>query len=153
MPVITIDGPTASGKGTLAAAVAAALGWHLLDSGALYRAAGLAAQWDGVSPDDEAAVARLAGTLDLRFEGGRTWLRGRDVSDELRLEATGLLASRVSAHPAVRRALHERSWPFAARRAWSPTAATWAPWSSRAPRSRCFSPPAPPSAPNGAISS
>ena len=112
IPVITIDGPTASGKGTLAAAVAAALGWHLLDSGALYRAAGLAAQWDGVSPDDEAAVARLAGTLDLRFEGGRTWLRGRDVSDELRLEATGLLASRVSAHPGVRRALHDAQLAF-----------------------------------------
>jgi len=88
VPVITIDGPTASGKGTLAAAVAAALGWHLLDSGALYRATGLAAQWDGVSPDDEAAVARLAGALDLHFDGGRTWLRGRDVSDTLRLEST-----------------------------------------------------------------
>jgi 3-phosphoshikimate 1-carboxyvinyltransferase len=112
IPVITIDGPTASGKGTLASAVAAALGWHLLDSGALYRAAGLAAQWDGVSPDDEAAVARLAGTLDLRFEGGRTWLRGRDVSDELRLETTGLLASRVSAHPGVRLALHDAQLAF-----------------------------------------
>ncbi|MDP1647965.1 MAG: bifunctional 3-phosphoshikimate 1-carboxyvinyltransferase/cytidylate kinase [Rubrivivax sp.] len=107
VPVITIDGPTASGKGTLAAALAAALGWHLLDSGALYRAAGLAASWDGVSPDDEAAVARLAGQLDLRFEGGRTWLRGRDITEELRLESTGLLASRVSAHPGVRRALRD----------------------------------------------
>jgi 3-phosphoshikimate 1-carboxyvinyltransferase len=112
VPVITIDGPTASGKGTLAAAVAAALGWHLLDSGALYRAAGLAAQWDGVSPDDEGAVARLAARLDLRFEGGHTWLRKRDVSDELRLESTGLLASRVSAHPAVRSALHEAQLAF-----------------------------------------
>ncbi|MBE0546843.1 MAG: bifunctional 3-phosphoshikimate 1-carboxyvinyltransferase/cytidylate kinase [Rubrivivax sp.] len=107
VPVITIDGPTASGKGTLAAALAAALGWHLLDSGALYRATGLAAQWDGISPDEEAAVARLAGQLDLRFEGGRTWLRGRDITEELRLESTGLLASRVSAHPGVRRALHD----------------------------------------------
>jgi len=106
VPVITIDGPTASGKGTLASAVAAALGWHLLDSGALYRATGLAAQWDGISPDDSAAVARLAGALDLRFEGGHTWLRGREVSEELRLEATGLLASRVSVHPGVRQALH-----------------------------------------------
>jgi 3-phosphoshikimate 1-carboxyvinyltransferase len=108
--VIAIDGPTASGKGTLAAEVAAALGWHLLDSGALYRAAGLAATWDGVSPDDEAGVARLAGMLDLRFgqgdETGRTWLRGREVTDTLRLESTGLLASRVSALPAVRQALH-----------------------------------------------
>jgi 3-phosphoshikimate 1-carboxyvinyltransferase len=110
VPVIAVDGPTASGKGTLAAALAAALGWHLLDSGALYRATGLVAQWDGVSPDDEPGVARLAGALDLRFgqgsESGRTWLRGREVSEDLRLESTGLLASRVSALPAVRAALH-----------------------------------------------
>jgi 3-phosphoshikimate 1-carboxyvinyltransferase len=112
VPVITIDGPTASGKGTLAAALAAALGWNLLDSGALYRAAGLAALWDGVAPDDEAAMARLAGQLDLRFEAGRTWLRGRDVTEELRLESTGLLASRVSAHAGVRRALHDAQLAF-----------------------------------------
>jgi 3-phosphoshikimate 1-carboxyvinyltransferase len=61
MPVITIDGPTASGKGTLAAAVAQALGYHLLDSGALYRATGLASQWDGVAADDEAGLARWPG--------------------------------------------------------------------------------------------
>ena len=110
VPVITIDGPTASGKGTLAAEVANALGWQLLDSGALYRAAGLAAQAAGIAPDDEAEVAKLAATLPLRFghgeEAGRTWMDGRDISDELRLESTGLLASRVSALPAVRRALH-----------------------------------------------
>ena len=110
VPVITIDGPTASGKGTLAAEVASALGWQLLDSGALYRAAGLAAQAAGVAPDDEAAVARIAATLPLRFgnreDAGRTWLDGQDITDELRLESTGLLASRVSALPAVRQALH-----------------------------------------------
>jgi 3-phosphoshikimate 1-carboxyvinyltransferase len=110
VPVIAIDGPTASGKGTLAAEVALALGWHLLDSGALYRATGIATQWDGVSPDDEAAVAALAGGLELRFgsgaDSGRTWLRGRDITDELRLESSGLLASRVSALPRVRQALH-----------------------------------------------
>jgi 3-phosphoshikimate 1-carboxyvinyltransferase len=109
VPVITIDGPTASGKGTLAAAVAAALGWELLDSGALYRAAGLAAESDGVSPDDADDVARRAQWLDLRFgrgpEAGRTWLRGREITDALRLEATGLLASRVAALPEVRAAL------------------------------------------------
>ncbi len=110
LPVITIDGPTASGKGTLAAGVAAALGWHLLDSGALYRATGLAAQRDGIALDDEPALARLAGLLDLRFgdgpNAGRTWMRGQEVTDELRLESTGQLASRVSALPAVREALH-----------------------------------------------
>ena len=109
VPVITIDGPTASGKGTLAAAVADALGYHLLDSGALYRATGLAAEWDGVAADDEAALARLAGMLDLRFghgpQGSRAWLRGREVSEALRREEAGLLASRVSALPAVRQAL------------------------------------------------
>ncbi len=110
VPVITIDGPTASGKGTLAAAVAAALGWELLDSGALYRATGLAAQAAAVSPEDESAVAALASTLPLRFghgaEAGRTWMAGQEITDTLRLESTGLLASRVSALPAVRRALH-----------------------------------------------
>jgi 3-phosphoshikimate 1-carboxyvinyltransferase len=113
VPVITIDGPTASGKGTLAAAVAAALGYGLLDSGALYRATGLAAVDANVSPDDEAAVAALAARLPLRFghgdEAGRTWFtgpNGREITDELRLESTGLLASRVSALPAVRAALH-----------------------------------------------
>ncbi|GAB4041139.1 MAG: hypothetical protein Fur0014_12150 [Rubrivivax sp.] len=107
VPVITVDGPTASGKGTLAAALASALGYHLLDSGALYRATGLAALADGVDPGDEAAVARLARQLDLRFDDqGRTWLRGREVSAELRAEQAGMLASRVSALPAVREALH-----------------------------------------------
>ena len=110
VPVITVDGPTASGKGTLAAEVAQAVGFHLLDSGALYRAAGLAAVADGIEPDDEAAVAAVAARLDLRFGqgplAGRTWLRGREVTHELRLESTGLLASRVSALPAVRQALH-----------------------------------------------
>ena len=110
VPVITIDGPTASGKGTLAAEVASALGFGLLDSGALYRATGLAAQAAGVAPEDEPAVAKIAATLPLRFghgeEAGRTWLDGRDITEALRLESTGLLASRVSALPAVRQALH-----------------------------------------------
>ena len=116
VPVICIDGPTASGKGTLAAAVADALGYHLLDSGALYRATGLASRWDGVASDDEAGVARLAGLLDLRFghgpEGSRAWLRGREVSDELRTEEAGLLASRISALAAVRHALQDLQLAF-----------------------------------------
>lgn len=106
VPVITIDGPTASGKGTLAAEVAQRLGYGLLDSGALYRATGIAAGWDGVSPEDESALARLAARLDLRFDAGRTWLRGREITDELRLESAGLMASRVSAYPSVRSALY-----------------------------------------------
>ena len=106
VPVITIDGPTASGKGTLAAALAKRLGYQLLDSGALYRATGLAALRDGVALDDTAALARTASFLDLRFDGESVCLRGQDVSDELRLETTGALASKVSALPAVRDALH-----------------------------------------------
>ncbi|NDY90160.1 bifunctional 3-phosphoshikimate 1-carboxyvinyltransferase/cytidylate kinase [Ideonella livida] len=106
VPVIAVDGPTASGKGTLAAQVAQRLGYHLLDSGALYRATALAAQEAGVSLDDEAGLATLAAGLDLRFADHRVFLGGRDITDPLRLEATGGLASRVSVHPAVRQALH-----------------------------------------------
>jgi 3-phosphoshikimate 1-carboxyvinyltransferase len=112
IPVIAIDGPTASGKGTLAALVAQRLGYHLLDSGALYRATALAVTHAQVDPADEAAVAALAATLDLHFTGERTLLAGRDITDELRLEATGLLASRISALPAVRTALHALQLSF-----------------------------------------
>jgi 3-phosphoshikimate 1-carboxyvinyltransferase len=106
VPVITIDGPTASGKGTLASEVARRLGFELLDSGALYRATALAVQQAGADPADAAAVAALAGKLDLRFEADRAFLDGQDVTDALRLEETGNLASKVSVHPAVRQALH-----------------------------------------------
>jgi 3-phosphoshikimate 1-carboxyvinyltransferase len=112
VPVLTVDGPSASGKGTLAAALAERLGYHLLDSGVLYRAAGLAADADGIEATDEAGVAALAATLDLRFDGGRIWLRGRDVSDALRGERAGLRASQVSALPAVRAALHALQLAF-----------------------------------------
>jgi 3-phosphoshikimate 1-carboxyvinyltransferase len=106
IPVITIDGPTASGKGTLAALVAQRLGFELLDSGALYRATALAVQAAGADPADGAAVAAIAAALDLRFEADRAFLAGADVTDALRLEDTGSLASRISVHPAVRQALH-----------------------------------------------
>ena len=105
VPVICIDGPTASGKGTLAAALAARLGWHYLDSGALYRATALAARQAGVALDDEAALARLAAALPLRVEAGRVWLDGRDVSEALRSEQTGMDASALAPLPAVRAAL------------------------------------------------
>ena len=100
IPALTIDGPTASGKGTLASAVAAELGYVLLDSGAVYRAVAIAALQAGVEADDEAALEALAGSMDLRFAAGRTFLAGADVSDSLRLEAVGALASRISAWPA-----------------------------------------------------
>ena len=116
VPVITIDGPTAGGKGTLAAAVAERLGYRLLDSGSLYRVAALAALRAGLldaEPLDEAAIAVLAARLPLSFKpGGRIRLGQEEVTEALRDEAVGVAASRVSALPAVRRALHELQLSF-----------------------------------------
>ena len=105
VPVITIDGPTASGKGTLATGVAAALGYHKLDSGSLYRALALAAMRRDIDTSSGPALAALARELDLRFDGDRLWLDGDEVSADLRLEVVGSTASRISALPEVRAAL------------------------------------------------
>lgn len=107
VPVICIDGPTASGKGTLAAEVARLLGYHYLDSGSLYRVTGLAMRRAGLSADaqHEAQIAALAAALPLQFTEGKVMLDGEDVSDEIRTEAAGMDASRVSTLPAVREAL------------------------------------------------
>ena len=110
VPVICVDGPTASGKGTLASRVAQQLGWRYLDSGALYRVLGLAARRQGVelAPAHEGALADLARSLPVRFEADRVWLDEQDVSDAIRTEQAGMDASRVSALPAVRTALLAR---------------------------------------------
>jgi CMP/dCMP kinase len=113
-PVVTVDGPSGSGKGTIAALVAERLGWHTLDSGALYRVLGLAAQRAGVDLDDAEAVARLAADLPLNFEGTRVLLAGDDVSDAIRSETAGMAASRVAVHGPVRAALLD--WQRAAAR-------------------------------------
>jgi 3-phosphoshikimate 1-carboxyvinyltransferase len=107
IPVICIDGPTASGKGTLASRVAQALGYHYLDSGALYRVTAYAALKAGLSLEahDEARIADLARTLPVRFEGETVWLGQEDVSDAIRSEQAGMNASKVSVLPAVRTAL------------------------------------------------
>ena len=106
-PVLCVDGPTASGKGTLASALAAALGYHFLDSGALYRIAAYASVQSGLTLEatNEAAIAALAGSLDIRFEGQRVWLDGQEVSEAIRTEQAGMDASAVSSLPAVRAAL------------------------------------------------
>jgi 3-phosphoshikimate 1-carboxyvinyltransferase len=112
IPVLAIDGPTASGKGTLASAVAAALGYRYLDSGALYRATAIAALDAGVQAEDERALAAIAARLDLRFDSDRTLLGGRDIADSLRLESVAAMASRISAWPAVRAALLDLQLAF-----------------------------------------
>ena len=107
IPVICIDGPSASGKGTVAAAVARELGYVFLDSGALYRITALAATRAGLALDTahESAIAQLAEQLDIRFETDRVLLAGEDVTEAIRTEEAGMNASRVSALPAVRAAL------------------------------------------------
>ncbi len=119
IPVITIDGPSGTGKGTLAAAVAERLGYQLLDSGALYRAVALAALDTGVALEDAPALARLATGLDIRFARAPgppgpplTLLDGADVTTRLRGEACGEAASRVAAVPEVRAALLARQHAF-----------------------------------------
>jgi len=107
-PVIAIDGPSASGKGTVAQRVAAALGFHFLDSGALYRLTALAAMRAGAALDDEAAVAAVAAALPAEFDGDRILLAGDDVTAAIRAEEVGVGASKVAALPAVRAALLDR---------------------------------------------
>ncbi len=112
VPVIAIDGPSASGKGSVAARVAAALGWHYLDSGALYRLTALAARRAGVAWNDEAGVAAIAAALDVEFGENSILLAGEDVGDAIRHEEISSGASQVSALPAVRAALLFRQRAF-----------------------------------------
>ncbi|SHG87000.1 (d)CMP kinase [Pollutimonas bauzanensis] len=112
IPVITIDGPTASGKGTIAHRVAQALGWAVLDSGALYRLTALAVQQQGVDEDDENAVAQAAQRLDVAFQGEQVLLSGIDVAGLIRQESVGNLASKIAAYAPLRQALLERQRAF-----------------------------------------
>ncbi|OYY93722.1 MAG: cytidylate kinase [Hydrogenophilales bacterium 28-61-23] len=113
-PVIAIDGPSASGKGTVAALVAQSLGFHYLDSGAIYRVTAYAAQSAGVALEDETALAALARALKLHFDGGEVFLDGHPVGDAIRCEEAGRSASRIAALPALRLALLERQRAFRA---------------------------------------
>lgn len=117
VPVITVDGPSGVGKGTVSRGLAEKLGWHRLDSGALYRILALAAVDAGVSLSDTDAVAALAPKLDIRFTGDHEdneaiWVDGRNLRDRVRAEATGGLASQIAAAPAVRAALLQRQKDF-----------------------------------------
>ena len=110
--VITIDGPSGSGKGTVAALLAARLGWQLLDSGALYRLLALSAGKHGIALDDEAALQAQAAALDVVFTGQRIVLEGEDATDAIRNEQVGAGASKVAALPGVRAALLQRQRDF-----------------------------------------
>ena len=112
VPVIAVDGPAASGKGTVAAGVAQALEFHLLDSGSLYRLVAHKALAEDVDPQHEAAVATIARSLDVAFKEGRILQDGLDVTDAIRSEAMGVAASWVAFHPAVREALLDRQRAF-----------------------------------------
>jgi cytidylate kinase len=120
VPVLAIDGPSGSGKGTVSRRIADVLGWHLLDSGALYRLVALAGEQAGLEPDDVAAHAALAAALQVRFghddQGQEQVLLGtdrQDVTATIRTETAGQGASRVAAWPAVRQALLQRQRQFA----------------------------------------
>ena len=104
-PVVAIDGPSASGKGTVAAGVAKALQFHYLDSGALYRVVAYKALQKSVPSDDEPRLAALSGALDVAFRDGRIVLEGADVTDAIRAEAVSAAASQVAVHGPVRQAL------------------------------------------------
>ena len=112
IPVITIDGPTASGKGTVAQRVASALGWGVLDSGALYRLTALAVQQQAIDPENETAVADVAATLNVQFRPNEILLGGQDVSEVIRQEHVGNLASRLAPNPKLRAALLSRQRAF-----------------------------------------
>ena len=118
VPIMTVDGPSGSGKGTVSRAASKALGWALLDSGALYRLVALAGRLAHVSLEDGPVLARLAEGLEMRFESGKfgeeiVWLDGKEVTGAIRTEQAGNDASKVAALPAVRAVLLERQRGFA----------------------------------------
>jgi cytidylate kinase len=117
VPVLTIDGPSGSGKGTISRRVAQALGWHYLDSGALYRAVGLAAGWSAIDLSDASALVRCTFDTQIAFRGDghaepRVIVNGTDATDDIRTETAGAAASAIAAIPEVRAALRDRQRAF-----------------------------------------
>ena len=118
VPVVTVDGPSGTGKGTVCSNLAKRLGWHLLDSGALYRLLALSALNKGIELEDESVLADLARTLDVEFSGADTTaessilLEGENVSEDIRSEQCGNAASHIAARPTVREALLQRQRDF-----------------------------------------
>ena len=113
--VITIDGPSGTGKGTVAHLLAQELGWHILDSGALYRIVGVAALDQAVAVDNSHALVRIANAMEVDFSTvfpGSILLDGKEISGRLRLEESGVMASRVATNPALRTALLQRQYSF-----------------------------------------
>ena len=129
-PVIAIDGPSASGKGTVAQAVAGALGFHYLNSGALYRTVAYLALESGADLEKESILADIALNLNANFNSDSVVLEGRNVTDAIRSEAVGTAASRIAALPGVRRALLERQRAFRRLPDWLRMAAIWGRWFS-----------------------
>ncbi|MFT4939050.1 MAG: cytidylate kinase [Paraglaciecola sp.] len=115
-PVITIDGPSGAGKGTVSSLLAKKLGWHFLDSGAIYRVLAIASVHHQIQADDEVALLPLASGLDVNFEtsdlGTRVILEGEDVTDEIRTENIGAIASKIASLPSIREALLRRQRAF-----------------------------------------
>jgi cytidylate kinase len=113
--VITIDGPSGTGKGTVAHLLAQELGWHILDSGALYRIVGVAALDQAVAVDNSHALVRIANAMEVDFSTvfpGSILLDGKEISGRVRLEESGVMASRVATNPALRTALLQRQYSF-----------------------------------------
>jgi cytidylate kinase len=116
IPVVTVDGPSGAGKGTLSALIAEQLGWHLLDSGAIYRVLAVAAMHHDLPVDDESSIVPLASGLDVSFETDneqrRVVLEGEDVTDDIRTEEVGAAASQIASLARVREALLRRQRAF-----------------------------------------